>query len=142
MKVIFLKDVAKKGRRGEVKDVSDGYALNLLFPQGLAERATPAKIEALAREHAAHEAAHAALDAALVGHVKDADGKRFEIAVTADSKGHLYQKLDAAKIAGAIGVPAEALSLEAPIKELGEYPITLTAGKVCASATLCVVEGR
>ncbi|RAK20554.1 LSU ribosomal protein L9P [Anoxybacillus vitaminiphilus] len=47
MKVIFLKDVKGKGKKGEVKNVADGYAQNFLFRQGLAIEATPANLKAL-----------------------------------------------------------------------------------------------
>ncbi|RFB10616.1 50S ribosomal protein L9 [Bacillus sp. HNG] len=47
MKVIFLKDVKGKGKKGEVKNVSDGYAHNFLFKQNLAIEATPANIKSL-----------------------------------------------------------------------------------------------
>ena len=46
MKIIFLKDVKGVGQRDALKDVSDGYALNFLIPQGLAVQATPDKIAA------------------------------------------------------------------------------------------------
>lgn len=47
MKVIFLKDVKGKGKKGEVKNVADGYANNFLLKQGLAIEATAANISAL-----------------------------------------------------------------------------------------------
>ncbi|KFZ42417.1 50S ribosomal protein L9 [Anoxybacillus flavithermus] len=47
MKVIFLKDVKGKGKKGEVKNVADGYAQNFLFKQGLAVEATTANLKAL-----------------------------------------------------------------------------------------------
>ncbi|MGN7299014.1 50S ribosomal protein L9 [Ferdinandcohnia sp. SAFN-114] len=47
MKVIFLKDVKGKGKKGEVKNVSDGYAHNFLFKQNLAIEATPANMKSL-----------------------------------------------------------------------------------------------
>ncbi|MBE4907896.1 50S ribosomal protein L9 [Bacillus luteolus] len=47
MKVIFLKDVKGKGKQGEVKNVSDGYAHNFLFKQGAAIEATPANMKML-----------------------------------------------------------------------------------------------
>ena len=40
MKIIFLKDVKNVGRRGEIKEVSDGYAKNFLLPRSIAELAT------------------------------------------------------------------------------------------------------
>lgn len=45
MKVVLLQDVKKIGRKGEIKDVSDGYARNFLLAKGLATVATPAAVE-------------------------------------------------------------------------------------------------
>lgn len=47
MKVIFLKDVKGKGKKGEVKNVADGYAHNFLLKQGLAVEASNANIKTL-----------------------------------------------------------------------------------------------
>ncbi|WP_062351043.1 50S ribosomal protein L9 [Bacillus kwashiorkori] len=47
MKVIFLSDVKGKGKRGEIKNVADGYAHNFLIKNGLAIEATPANIKTL-----------------------------------------------------------------------------------------------
>jgi large subunit ribosomal protein L9 len=47
MKVIFLKDVKGKGKKGEIKNVADGYAQNFLFKQGLAVEANQAAISSL-----------------------------------------------------------------------------------------------
>lgn len=47
MKVIFLKDVKGKGKKGEIKNVADGYAQNYLIKNNLAVEATPANIKNL-----------------------------------------------------------------------------------------------
>ena len=47
MKVIFLKDVKGKGKKGEVKNVADGYAHNFLLKQGLAVEANPSNVSSL-----------------------------------------------------------------------------------------------
>lgn len=47
MKVIFLKDVKGKGKKGEVKNVADGYAQNFLLKQGLAVEATNTSVSTL-----------------------------------------------------------------------------------------------
>lgn len=47
MRVIFLKDVKGKGKKGEIKNVADGYANNYLIKNGLAEEATKASVSAL-----------------------------------------------------------------------------------------------
>lgn len=52
MKILLLKDVHGVGRKGEVKEVKNGYALNVLFPRAFAQLATPAILETRAREEA------------------------------------------------------------------------------------------
>lgn len=47
MKVIFLKDVKGKGKKGEVKNVADGYAHNFLLKQGLAVEANASAVSTL-----------------------------------------------------------------------------------------------
>lgn len=47
MKVILLKDVKGQGKKGEVKEVSEGYATNFLFKQNLAKPATDSNIKML-----------------------------------------------------------------------------------------------
>ncbi|MCM3472273.1 50S ribosomal protein L9 [Brevibacillus borstelensis] len=47
MKVIFLKDVKGQGKKGEVKDLSEGYVRNFLLPQGLVKEATEANMKTL-----------------------------------------------------------------------------------------------
>jgi large subunit ribosomal protein L9 len=59
MEVILRKDIDKVGLRGEVVNVARGYARNFLFPRGLAEQATPARVGELRKvdeRRAKHEA--------------------------------------------------------------------------------------
>lgn len=58
MKVILVRDVARLGRRNEIKDVPDGHALNFLIPKKLAVIATPQEIKRLNEEVGKHDAAH------------------------------------------------------------------------------------
>lgn len=50
MKIIFLKDVKKQGKKNEIKEVSDGYAMNFLIKKGLAVPATSSNIEKVEKE--------------------------------------------------------------------------------------------
>src|SRR3712207_7123904 len=50
MQVILKQDVMKIGRRGDIVDVSRGYVRNFLVPRGLAEMATPTRLEEVRRE--------------------------------------------------------------------------------------------
>ena len=53
MKVIFLKDVKGTAKKGEMKEVSDGYARNFLIPKGVAKEATASSINDLNQQQTA-----------------------------------------------------------------------------------------
>ena len=57
MKVILLKDVKGQGKKGEIVNVSDGYARNYLFPRNLAQEATAQNLNSaqVKQEAAAHK---------------------------------------------------------------------------------------
>ena len=60
MKVIFTQDVRGRGKRGQVKDVPDGYAQNYLIKRGLAKEATKGNMNILKRVEANEKAAYEA----------------------------------------------------------------------------------
>src|SRR5438094_2245622 len=68
MEVILRKDIDKVGLRGEVVSVARGYARNFLFPRGLADEATPARVAELRKveEHRTHHEAKTFEDAQAV----------------------------------------------------------------------------
>lgn len=53
MKVIFLKDVKGQGKKGQIKEVSEGYAQNFLLPKGLVRLATDGNVKTLENQTAA-----------------------------------------------------------------------------------------
>ncbi|WP_019120863.1 50S ribosomal protein L9 [Brevibacillus massiliensis] len=55
MKVIFLKDVKGQGKKGEVKDLSEGYVRNFLLPRGLVKEATEGNIKTLEAQKRSEE---------------------------------------------------------------------------------------
>ena len=55
MKVVFLQDVESQGKKGEVKNVSEGYARNFLFPRQLAKPATPEILKELSERRVAEQ---------------------------------------------------------------------------------------
>ncbi len=55
MKVIFLKDVKGQGKKGQVKEVSEGYATNFLLPRGLVRPATEGNVKTLENQAAAEQ---------------------------------------------------------------------------------------
>lgn len=55
MKVIFIKDVKGQGKKGQVKEVSEGYATNFLLPRGLVRPATDGNVKTLENQSAAEQ---------------------------------------------------------------------------------------
>ncbi len=128
MKVVLLKDVKNTGRAGAVIDCSDGHAINFLIPRGLAAVATPANLKQAAVRTKQREDMKE-LDAKLITERLNALAEgRISIVKKANEQGHLYDGVDAAEIAAATDLPVEAIKLEKPIKELGEFAIPVSKG--------------
>src|SRR3989344_3025252 len=102
MKVIFLQDVPRVGRRHDVKDVNDGYAMNFLLPRKLAEVANPknlAELEQRKKEVVVEKEIQADLLERNLGELKD---KIVHIKARADEKGHLFSGIHKKEIVNAI----------------------------------------
>src|SRR3989344_1451170 len=102
MKIILLQDVGGVGKRYEVKEVTDGHALNLLIPRGLAEQATPLKLAAHEKRTAEHAAQKAKEEEMLKSSIQGLRGARIEIAVRATEKGGLFKTIGPKEIAAAL----------------------------------------
>lgn len=145
MKVILNADVAKLGKKYEVKNVSDGYALNTLIPKGLVEVATPASLRSLESKKAAVEATQKRMEEVIVKNLKAIHGKVFEITQKVNEKGHLFAAIHLDQVSALIKaetkveLPAAYLSAEKSIKEAGDHEITIKVGKETATFTLKVI---
>jgi len=130
MKVILLDDVTKVGRRGEVRDVSDGYARNFLIPKKLALSATAGNLKNL--EHIKRQQ-----DAKADRIKADAEALRTKIEALvyeerrqASEEGKLFGSVtsqDVADFLGTRGIPMERkrITLDEPIKALGEHVVSM-----------------
>ena len=143
MKVILLQDVAKIGRRFQIVNVPDGYALNKLIPNKQAEPATAAnikRVEAMAKKHAAVAADEAEAFGTLCAALKDA---KVSLKAAANAEGKLFQAVKPQAIAEAIRAhtgltTAEAwVSIATPIKTVGEHTVLLSLGDKQGE---CVIE--
>jgi len=134
MKVILLKDVAKLGRKWDVKNVKDGYARNFLLARKLAQIATPKalkEVEAMrAREEQQRIKAEQALEQALAKLQKQTIVLKKKV----NEQGHLYDSLDKRELIKImqekhnVKIPEEAVQLESPIKQIGKYEIEIKRG--------------
>jgi large subunit ribosomal protein L9 len=147
MKVILLKDVSKLGRKYEVKTVSDGHALNLLIPKGMAIAATNDALRRLEAEKAKMEGEKKIHEDLLIKNLKGLDGKTLTMTGKANDKGHLFAGLHRDEIAAEVTrqtqlqIAPELIELEHPIKEVGEHTINIKVGGKSASFKL-VVEAK
>ena len=126
MKVILLQDVKGHGKKGELCNVSDGYARNFLFPKKLAVEADNAALNELknreeaAAHHKKEEIAAAKETAARL------DGKTVEIKAKAGAGGKLFGSVTSKEIAteikNTLGIEIDRKKMQvADIKNFGEY---------------------
>ena len=139
MKIILLKDLHRVGRKYEVVDVADGYALNSLIPQKVAEQATDSAIARYAKIKEVDEAGRAEREEKLISDLGALAEQSFEITVKANEQGHLFAAVHRDEIAAAIGVDAEYVSLPNPIKEVGDHEVEVKVRETAQKVKVTVV---
>lgn len=135
MRVILLRDVSKVGKKGEVKDVSDGFARNFLLARGLAKAATESTLCSLeqGQARAAEEKeTQASQMRELAEKVKNTT---LILSVKVGGKGKTFGSVNSARIQEGlkklgIQVEKEWIALNVPVKATGEkeIPIELPHG--------------
>ena len=148
MKVIFLQDVKGQGKKGEMKEVSDGYARNYLMPRNLATQATADNLNALKIKEKAAAAKAAREKAQAEENAKKLEGVQVMIRAKAGSSGKLFGAVTSQEIADALteqyGIDIEKNKIVQgdPIKQYGAYTVKVKLGyEVSGTVNLLVVEG-
>ena len=127
MKVIFLQDVKGKGKKGDVKNVADGYAQNFLIKNGLAKEATNASLSTLAGQKKAEEKHNAELlsKAKELKEFLEKEETVVTIKAKAGEDGRLFGAIPAKQIAEEfnktfdLSLDRRKFELAAPIRALG-----------------------
>lgn len=143
MKILFLKDVKGRGKKGEVKEVPDGYAQNFLLPSKAAEVATPAVILRVQQQKDAIRATKEVKEDLLEKHIKELDGQTITFRLKTNEQGHLFSSITQRMVADAlkekrIMVAPEVIFLPDHIKEMGKYTAKITMKNKTAEITLIV----
>lgn len=99
MKVILKQDVQGTGKKGELKEVSDGYAHNFLLKKGLALEATPQALSEYNSKKTSSEHHHAVERAAAQKQADDLKDKTVKIIAKSGSNGKLFGSVTAKEIA-------------------------------------------
>ena len=125
MKIILLEDVKSLGKKGEIVNVSDGYARNMLLPKKLGAQATPKNLNDLKLQKAHEEKlAKEALEAARALGEK-IDAAEVSVSIKTGEGGKVFGSISAKEIAEAakeqlgIELDKKKLVLDGTIKELG-----------------------
>ena len=131
MQIILLEKIANLGSLGDQVTVRPGYARNFLFPQGKAVPATKANVEQFEARRAELEAHAADKLSAAQARAEQINEIELSAAVKAGDEGKLFGSLgnrDVADLASAAGVElakSEVLLPEGPVRQVGEYDITI-----------------
>ena len=143
MKIIFTHDVPKIGKKHQIKNVSDGYAVNFLIPNGHAVLATPEAEKSIAKLKVALEAEKKIQNNLLHKNLNTIAETKLKIISRANEKGHLFSGIHKEQIAAELraqtgmGVPVDSIQMERPIKETGEHKIKIGTEE---KTTILVVE--
>ena len=148
MKVILLEDVKAQGKKGDIIEVSDGYARNVLFNKKLGVEATPKalndlKLQKKHEEKVAQEQYEAAIELGKV-----VETKKIVIKAKCGDGGRMFGTVSTKEIAAAtkeqanLDLDKKKMQLADPIKALGTYEIPVKLHqKVTTKLTVQVVEG-
>lgn len=135
MKIILLQDIAKIGKKFDLVEVSDGYALNYLIPRGLAETATPSKERETEKRKEEEKAKRDARVEKISKEIADLKSKPVLVEVKANEKGKLFASLEKKHIISAlknqykIDLDKADINLEEPIKEVGDHEVSINLEK-------------
>jgi large subunit ribosomal protein L9 len=147
MKIILLQDVKSLGKKGEIKEVSDGHARNFLIPKKLGAEATPQTLHELKQQQAAEEKRHKEQLAAAEALAAELSQKQISVSMKTGEGGKPFGSVSSKEIAAAykeqhnLDIDKKKLQLPEPIKSFGVHQIPLKLHpQVTATLTVVVKE--
>ena len=148
MKVIFNVDVKGQGKKGEMKEVSAGYARNYLLPRNLATEATADNINAFNLKEKAKAAQLAKDKAKAAEYAEKLSGVQVTIRAKAGNNGKLFGAVTSQEISDALkaqfdmDIEKTKIVQPEPIKSYGSYTVKAKLGfEISGNISVLVVEG-
>ncbi len=145
MKVYLLEDVKGQGKKGEIINVSDGYAQNFLFKKNLASPSTADVINSveIKKKTLAYHKEQERL--AAIEKAAQLKGRKIVLKARHGEQGKIFGSITAKEIAEALNSAGEKIDkkdidLKAPIKETGEYPLSVRLYANISTEIIVVVE--
>lgn len=133
MKVIFLSNVPRIGKKDEVKEVNTGYAQNFLFPRKLAVPATDQALLQLNKDKSTRIAEKGIQEKLLEKALETISTSKVVIKKKSNDKGHFFSKFDVKEILEAIDkelkikLTKDMVEIGKPITSVGEHRVTIHA---------------
>lgn len=147
MKVILLQDVKGQGKKDDLIEVNEGYARNFLIKKGLAEAATPTKINELNQKKASaafHKQEEIKAMKALAAEIK---GKTFTVNIKVGKEGKVFGSVTAADIAQSMkdagyDVDKKKIVLASALKMVGDYDVEIKLMEGVSTKVNVAVRGE
>ena len=148
MKVILQADIKEHGKKGQLVEVSDGYARNFLFPRKLAVQATADNLNVM-KQQAASKARKLELDKAEAREVAaKLEGVMVKVTAKAGDSGRLFGSITTAEISEALNaqhgimIEKNKLVMDDNIKSFGTYSVRAKLGfEISGTVNVIVTEG-
>lgn len=127
MKVILKQDVKGTGKKGEILDVSDGYAKNFLLKKGLAEQASSVAVNSLKLQKEAEERRKAEELREIRELAKRVDKTKIEVRIKCGENGKVFGSVTSKEIAAKLtelgfDIDKKKIIIKDSLKNIGEYP--------------------
>ena len=148
MKVILLEDVKSVGKKGELVNVSDGYARNFIFKKKLGIEATPKNLNdlKLQKQNEAKIAAENLSNAQTFA--KEIETKTVEVGIKAGQAGRVFGSVSTKEIAAAAkeqlgyDLDKKKMQLKEPIKNIGTYTVPIRLHPKVTAELKVIVKGK
>jgi large subunit ribosomal protein L9 len=148
IKVMLLKDVSNLGKKGDVIDVSDGYARNYLFPKGLAQEVNEGLLENLKLQEISKKKKEEKLIEKYRKEKELIEKNTYVIKAKVGETGKLFGSITSKDVADIInerlklGIDKRQVELEEPIKSMGEYEVAIKLHPQIVAKAKIIVEAE
>ena len=148
MKVILLQDVKSDGKKGEIVNVSDGYARNFIFKKNLGVEATSKNLNDLKLQKQNEEKVAAENLADAKAFAEELATKSIEVAIKAGQDGRMFGSVSTKEIATAAkeqlsyDLDKKKMQLKEPIKNIGTYMVPIRLHPKVTAELKVIVKGK
>ena len=149
MKVILKADVRGKGKKGQMIEVTEGYARNFLMPKGLAVLATADAVNTMRLQEKAKAKADAEAKAAALEIAEKLKGMQVKVPSKGGEGGKLFGAVTGREISAAlkeqhgVEIDSKKLVLDEPIKSFGSYQVKAKLGfEISGTVNVIVTEEK